>query len=131
MGAIQSAMIHWEHIAPVLKMPTSESEYDALVQHLNAVLDAGGADENHCLASLADVIGDLLQAYENQHHGIQATGIDALKYLMEAHDLGQKDLPEIGSQGVVSEVLSGKRMLNLRQIKSLAARFQVAEQVFI
>lgn len=95
------------------------------------VLDAGGADESYSLTSLADVIGGLLQAYEERHHEIPATGIGALKYLMEAHGLSQKALPEIGSQGVVSEILSGKRMLNLRQIKALAARFQVAEQVFI
>ena len=33
--------------------------------------------------------------------------------------------PEIGSQGVVSEVLAGKRALNLRQVKALAKRFAV------
>jgi HTH-type transcriptional regulator/antitoxin HigA len=30
---------------------------------------------------------------------------------------------EIGSQGVVSEVLAGRRHLNVRQIPALAARF--------
>jgi HTH-type transcriptional regulator/antitoxin HigA len=28
---------------------------------------------------------------------------------MDEHELTQSDLPEIGSQGVVSEILSGKR----------------------
>jgi HTH-type transcriptional regulator/antitoxin HigA len=37
----------------------------------------------------------------------------------------QSDLPEIGPQSVVSAVLSGKRELNLRQVKLLAARFRV------
>jgi HTH-type transcriptional regulator/antitoxin HigA len=50
---------------------------------------------------------------------------------MEEHDLRQSDLPEIGSQGVVSEILSGKRELNVRQIKELAQRFQVSPAVFI
>jgi HTH-type transcriptional regulator/antitoxin HigA len=35
---------------------------------------------------------------------------------MEQHGLKQTDLREIGSQGVVSEILSGKRDLNVRQI---------------
>jgi len=61
----------------------------------------------------------------------EATGIEALKFFMKAHDLKQKDLSEIGSQGVVSEILNGKRSLNLRQIKLLAKRFDVSPLIFI
>jgi len=50
---------------------------------------------------------------------------------MEAHGLTQSDLPEIGSQGVVSEILSGERELNIRQIRRLAKRFGVSPAVFI
>ena len=50
---------------------------------------------------------------------------------MDEHGLTQSDLPEIGSQGVVSEVLNGKRDLNVRQIRALAARFGVSAAVFI
>jgi antitoxin component HigA of HigAB toxin-antitoxin module len=56
--------------------------------------------------------------------------IDALIYLMEEHSLSQSDLPEIGSQGVVSEILNGKRKLNVRQIQLLAERFQVSTATF-
>jgi len=35
---------------------------------------------------------------------------------MDQHGLTQSDLPEIGSQGVVSEILSGKRELNARRL---------------
>lgn len=50
---------------------------------------------------------------------------------MESHHLHQSDLPEIGSQGVISEILNGKRSLNLRQIKLLAKRFKVEASTFI
>lgn len=59
------------------------------------------------------------------------SGADMLRFLMEEHGLTQSDLPEIGSQGVVSEVLSGKRELNVRQIRTLAKRFHVSPAVFI
>lgn len=49
----------------------------------------------------------------------------------EAHGLHQTDLPEIGGQGVVSELLNGRRELNLRQIKALAARFKISPETFI
>ena len=39
--------------------------------------------------------------------------------------------PEIGSQGIVAEVLSGKRELNVRHIRALAKRFHVSPAVFI
>ena len=132
MNAIQDAMNHWEYIAPVLAVPSTESDFNALVSDLDYVLDAGGADENHHLAGLAERMGDLISTYEDQYHQMpQTTGLDALKYLMETHELRQSELPEVGSQGVVSEVLSGKRSLNVDQIKRLAERFQVSAAVFI
>ena len=54
-----------------------------------------------------------------------------LRYFMEEYSLSQSDLPEVGSQGIVSEILNGKRELNLRQIRALAERFNVSPSVFI
>lgn len=53
-----------------------------------------------------------------------------LASLMEEHRLRQTDLPEVGAQSVVSAILSGRRRLNLRQVKALAARFGVPMEVF-
>ena len=50
---------------------------------------------------------------------------------MEEHNLKQRDLKELGSQGVVSEILSGKRKLTLRQVKALSKRFNISPAVFI
>jgi HTH-type transcriptional regulator/antitoxin HigA len=50
---------------------------------------------------------------------------------MKEHGLTQSDLPEIGSQGVVSEILAGARELNVRQIRRLAKRFGVSPAVFV
>ena len=58
-------------------------------------------------------------------------GADALRFLLEEHDLTQSDLPEVGSQGVVSEILGGKRTLNVRQIRALSERFGVSPAVLV
>jgi HTH-type transcriptional regulator / antitoxin HigA len=50
---------------------------------------------------------------------------------MGEHNLKQSDLSEVGSQGVISEILSGKRKLNLRQIKLLSKHFNVSPAVFL
>lgn len=62
---------------------------------------------------------------------IEATGVAALKFLMEQHGLKQSDLPNIASQRVVSEILAGKRELKLRQVRALSARFGVSPATFV
>jgi len=58
--------------------------------------------------------------------------VEVLKFLMEQHGLKQSDLrKEIGTQGVVSEILSGNRQINARQAKALAKRFGVSPAVFL
>jgi HTH-type transcriptional regulator/antitoxin HigA len=82
---------------------------------------------------LIDVISHMLTIYdERENYEIKnVSGIKALKFLMTQHHLNQSSLPEIGSQGVVSEVLRGKRKLNLSQIQKLSKRFHVSPDTFI
>lgn len=111
----------------------SERDYKAAVRTMDELLDAGGADESHPLADLVALIGDFIDEYEQRKGHVlpEATGVEALRFLMQQHGLRQSDLPEIGSQGVVSEILSGKRELNARQIRALAERFEVGASVFL
>ena len=122
---------NWTAIRPLLTI-RNEREYDRAIKRLNALLDQVGNNSRHPLFSLLDTLGTLIHTYEEAHHTIPSqTGGDILSYLMDEHGLTQSDLPEIGSQGVVSEVLNGKRDLNVRQIRALAARFGVSAAVFI
>lgn len=122
---------HWQNISPLLTI-RNEREYDAAVERMNELLDKIGTDENHSLYSLLDTLGTLIQAYEEEHHSIpEVEGAEILRYLMEEHGLTQSELPEVGSQGVVSEILNGKRELNIRQIRALAERFDVSPAVFV
>jgi HTH-type transcriptional regulator/antitoxin HigA len=110
----------------------SEKDYRKAVSILDDILDEIGQDEAHPLADLAEALALFIHAYEEAHANIpEATGPEVLKSLMETHGVTQSDLPEIGSQGVVSEILSGERELNIRQIRRLAKRFGVSPAVFI
>lgn len=123
--------VHWANIAPLLTIH-NEREYNAAIERLNELLDEIGDNEKHRLYSLLDTLGTLIHAYEEEHFTIpDVTGADVLRFLLEEHGLTQSDLPEVGSQGVVSEILSGKRELNVRQIRSLAQRFGVSSAVFL
>lgn len=110
----------------------SAAGYRAAVAALNRLLDDGAADERSSLAGLVGTLGNLIAAYEALRHTMaEASGSDVLRLLMSQHGLRQADLPEIGSQGVVSEILNGRRALNARQIRALATRFKVSPAVFL
>jgi HTH-type transcriptional regulator/antitoxin HigA len=122
---------HWEIIAPLLII-RNEREYNAAVKRMNELLDEIGTNEKHPLYSLLDTLGTLIHVYEEEHLPIpDAKGSDVLRFLMDEHGLTQSDLPEVGSQGVVSEVLNGKRELNVRQIRVLAEKFKVSPAAFV
>jgi HTH-type transcriptional regulator/antitoxin HigA len=122
---------HWPAISPLLAV-RNEQEYDLAVERLNGLLDEIGTNEQHPLYALLDILGTVLHAYEEKHHPMpECSGATMLSFLMDEHGLTQSDLPEVGSQGVVSEVLHGKRELNVRQIRALSKRFNVSPAVFI
>ncbi len=115
-------------IAPI----RDEAHYARMSEILEALLDETGGDEDHPAMGLIDIVGDLIEDYEAEHHALpETTGVQALKFLMEQHDLKQSDLTEIGSQGVVSEILAGKRELNIRQVRALSERFAVSAATFV
>jgi HTH-type transcriptional regulator/antitoxin HigA len=58
-------------------------------------------------------------------------GVDVLRLLMEQHDLGVADLPEIGSKSLVSKILNGRgRSLTRDHIAALSKRFSVSPALF-
>ncbi len=64
---IQTAQDVWPRLAPVVFVPHAESEYQQLVAMLDNLIDVVGEDENHPLASLMEVIGVLIEKYEDEH----------------------------------------------------------------
>lgn len=122
----------WPTIKSVFSVPHTEKQYLALVKTLDNLVDEVGNNQKHKLAPAMETIGKLIQNYEDQAYPIkESTPINTLKYFMEEHGLKQSDLQEIGSQGVVSEILTGKRDLNLDQIKKISKKFHVSPLVFI
>lgn len=129
---VSQAAAHWPFVAPLLSRPRDERDYDALVASVDELLGIIGDDEGHPLVSLMTHLADLIEQYDLAHRPRpRATGEEVLRYLMEEHRLKQTDLPELGTQSVVSELLAGKRKLNLRQIRFLVGRFAVPAEAFI
>lgn len=122
----------WPEVRDLLSVPHSDKQYRKLLKALDELIDEVGNNERHPLAPLMETVGNLIEEYEKDNfESIDADPVDVLKYLMEENGLTQKDMAELGSQGVVSEILNGKRELNIRQIKALGKKFKVSPAVFI
>lgn len=81
---------------------------------------------------LADLLTLLIEDFETKRYRLpRSKPLDALRFLMEQHELRQKDLVGVfGTPSIVSEVLSGRRELTTTHIKRLSQRFHVSPELF-
>ena len=86
-------------------------------------------------AKLAGLLGRLVEDYEIKtrlSHVKRFTPRETLHHLVEDLGLKQADLIDVfGSQSIFSEVLQGRRKINLTQARRLAARFRLTVDLFI
>jgi HTH-type transcriptional regulator/antitoxin HigA len=85
--------------------------------------------------SLFRLLVRLIEDFEEKNYpkvGNSSTPCDVLTFLMEQHELKQKDLVGIfSSSGTISQVLNGAREISKTQAKALAAKFKVSADLFI
>ena len=123
----------WEALEQTIDLSPihSEKQYRKMVELADMLSDVIGSSKKHPLLNLFELTSELIRAYDLEHFDVPDTKPrELLSFLMEEHGLKQSDLPEVGNQSVVSQILSGARDLNVRQINSLAKRFKVPAGVF-
>lgn len=99
---------------------------------LDDLLDIVGDDEAHPLYDFTDTLGTLILSYEEQHVPTpEVRSADVLRFLMEEHCLTAADLPEIGDESFLLDVLSGKQSLTIDNVKLLSQRFHIAAATFV
>lgn len=64
---VQQVADVWPSVANILVVPHSETQYRHLVAVLDDLIDEVGENETHPLASLMEVIGVLIEKYEDEH----------------------------------------------------------------
>ena len=131
-SSLEKTVQVWPQISEVLFVPHTEAEYERAVSLLDELIDEVGEDESHPLASLMETLGTLIEGYEDSHF-LEPNGdpLSSLQEFMVEHTLTKKDLPELGDEPLVTEILQGQRELTLPQIRALAQRFGVTPAVFI
>ena len=64
---MEKAFAAWPQVEPALRVPRTDREYRQLVKLLDKLVDEVGEDEDHPLASLMEVLGVLIEKYEDEH----------------------------------------------------------------
>jgi HTH-type transcriptional regulator / antitoxin HigA len=112
------------------KVINDEQEYDNALEIVDALMSNNELTPEE--TALLDVWAILIEDYEDQNYPMaESTPQEVLLHLMEVKELRQLDLIGIlGSKGVVSEVVNGKRSISKAQAKALGEFFKVNPSLF-
>jgi HTH-type transcriptional regulator/antitoxin HigA len=104
-------------------------DYKDALESMEVVFD----ETSGPLAEYAETLAILIEHYEEIQYPVKKqNAIDILKFLMEQNNMKQKDLIGIlGSKSTVSEILNGKRSLNLQHINRLSEKFNIKASTFV
>jgi HTH-type transcriptional regulator/antitoxin HigA len=111
----------------------SEQEHKHLLEQVRELMERDEEKLSTEEARLLDLLVGLIEQYEEKHYVVRsAKPHQVLAHLMEARGLTHKDVWRVlGSKGVASEVLNGKRSISKAQAKRLGAFFHVSADLFI
>ncbi|MBK7143943.1 MAG: helix-turn-helix domain-containing protein [Xanthomonadales bacterium] len=131
LEAIGKAWASLQRVADVGPI-RDDDHYARMVELSDALVKSGQANEGAALEGLFLVVCELIADHDRQHFVLPPVPPrEMLRFLMNQHGLTQSDLPEVGNQSVLSQLLSGKRQLTTRQVARLASRFDVPADVLI
>ncbi len=132
MVQFQQIITRWREMPNFLSLPVNAKQLDLLIEFSNYLMDKIMEEEDPKLEALLHLVGTYISEYEKTNIPEPISSpIEALEYLMEEHGLTRKDLSEIGSRGVLSEIFNGKRQLNKRQIIALSKKFKCNPLTFM
>jgi HTH-type transcriptional regulator/antitoxin HigA len=127
------------YLALIRKFPLRPLRSDADYEKAASVLDVLAVRPEGSLEpgeiDYLDTLTLLVQAYDSEHHEIMARTADplaTLKYLMEQSGMRTTDLGRLlGSRGLASLILHGRRQLSKTHLRKLAEHFKVSPAVFL
>ena len=110
----------------------TKAEYERALAELEAI-DSSGEPLTNESAALAELLTVLIRQFEESRYPLgHADPLDALRELMEARQIRQRDLiPVFGASSVVSDVLAGKRGISRTHARKLAEFFHCPITLFL
>ena len=122
-----------EAAAPYIHI-SDNRHYEEALELIENLLEEAEDSQDDPLNAVIEILSHAIEAYESKDDVLiafekrvtdQPADLAMLRLLMDQHDLGTADLPEIGSKSMVSRVLSGERGLSKKHIQVLSERFGI------
>jgi len=117
-----------------LKPLTSDKELDQAIEVVNSLVDRGFDNLTRGEEAYLDVLSDLVEKYESEHHPISdASPVEMLRFFIDDRKTNQRAVA-LGSRiavSTMSEILAGRRQMNLEHMQKLARFFNVDVAVFL
>ncbi len=66
-AALELSLSHWPELSQAVFVPHTGAECERLVTLLDELVDEVGNDEAHPLASLMEIVGSLIERYEDEY----------------------------------------------------------------
>lgn len=116
----------------MLRPIKNEQQYEDALTRVYALLqkdikpDSKESDE-------LEILSILVKEYENQHYQVASPNpLEAIKFRLDQMNMTETELSEIlGYRSRKSEILSGKRKLNLAMIRKLTEKLHIPAEVLI
>lgn len=116
----------------LLKPIRSEADYQRMLRLASQLTAQINGNADSPLADLVGVVKDLIQVWETHRVTLpKAAPREVLRELLRTHGLKQKDLADIASPTVISDILAGRRAISKNVAKALAERFHTDVGIFI
>jgi HTH-type transcriptional regulator/antitoxin HigA len=108
----------------------TEKDYNEAIQRIEKLW---GAKKNSPNGDELDLLCTIVEAYEMKHFPILPPDpIDAIIFRMEQMNMTKSDMAKyLGSQSRVSEILTRKRQLTLKMVKSLYRGLKIPAEILL
>lgn len=113
----------------LLRPIENDKHYDEVAGFLDSLLEQ--PESSASTEALIDYVAQLISDFDERLELPDAEPRHVLAFLMEQHDLKQKDLTHLIPQAVLSQLLNGKRKFSVNHAKKLAELFSVSTDVFL
>ncbi len=109
----------------------TEAEVLERAELMDELMDMATSETDVCMV-YAHAISDRIEEFETNHLNMpKVPAAEMLRGMMDIKELKQSDLKHIAPQSVISDILNGKRDINLAQAKGFGDFFNLPFETFI
>lgn len=115
----------------MLKPIKTEEQYESYLERIYFLMQKDLKAESK-ESDEVEILSILIKNYEEKHHPINKPNpIDAIKFRLDQMGKTEAFLSKILGASRKSEILSGKRKLNLKQIRTLSEELHISADILI